>query len=120
MVCARGGKPAGIAGDRGGADGRRQRQQGRATAPCGIWFPDGTRVLVAPANLGYAGGANLALEDWLATRTDGYCLIGSHDLHVAPDTMVTLVTTARRHPEFGILSCPISIGRAQRVMSTEK
>ena len=66
--------------------------------------PDGTRVLVAPANLGYTGGANLALEDWLATRTDGYCLIGSHDLHVAPETMVTLVTTARRYPAFGILA----------------
>ena len=76
--------------------------------------PDGTRVLVAPANLGYTGGANLALEDWLATRTDDYCLIGSHDLHVAPETMVTLVTTARRHPAFGILApdldwtCPAS------------
>jgi N-acetylglucosaminyl-diphospho-decaprenol L-rhamnosyltransferase len=66
--------------------------------------PDGTRVLVAAANLGYAGGANLAFEDWLTTRTDDYCLIGSHDLQVAPETVATLVATARAYPSFGILA----------------
>ena len=81
--------------------------------------PDGTRVLVAPANLGYAGGANLALEDWLATRTDSYCLIGSHDLHVSPETMVTLVTTARRHPTFGILAPDLDWTRPASRENTE-
>ena len=81
--------------------------------------PDGTRVLVPPANLGYAGGANLALEDWLATSTDGYCLIGSHDLHVAPETMATLVTTARRYPTFGILAPDLGWTRPASRENTE-
>ena len=67
-------------------------------------LPDGTRVLLAASNLGYAGGANLAFEDWLTTRTDDYCLICSHDLQVVPETVATLVATAREYPSFGILA----------------
>jgi hypothetical protein len=77
----------------------------RAEQPnLGNLVPDGTRVLEAAANLGYAGGVNLAFEDWLTTRADDYCLIGSHDLQVAPETLATLLATARKYPSFGILA----------------
>lgn len=53
-------------------------------------------------NLGYAGAANVAL----AHSTQGgheFAVIGSHDLHVRPDTLGILVDLATNNPEFGVI-----------------
>lgn len=59
-------------------------------------------VVDTDRNRGYAGGANTALRQWLRTDVP-YCIIGSHDLHVEPDTLRLLVEAADRAPSFGIL-----------------
>ena len=52
----------------------------------------GNRVLTMGENRGYTGAANAALHDWCVRYPAGdYCVIGSHDLHVEPDTFARLV-----------------------------
>lgn len=46
----------------------------------------GARVIVTGKNLGYAGGANVALQEWLQSEEE-FCVIGSHDLHLEPDAL---------------------------------
>lgn len=66
--------------------------------------PD-VRVLASDANGGYTGGANLALRDWRRRYPGGdLCLIGSHDLHVEPDTLVLLTEAANAAPDTGVLA----------------
>ncbi len=67
-------------------------------------IPNDVEIIRAEANRGFTGGANLALRDW-ASRfpTLSVALIGSHDLHVHPETLRALVEAARTHPEFGIV-----------------
>jgi GT2 family glycosyltransferase len=67
-------------------------------------LPDlaGVRVLRPGRNLGYAGGANVALDDWLRHTTSKWCVIGSHDLHVEPETLATLVRAMQADPGIGI------------------
>lgn len=65
-------------------------------------LPEAVRVLGSGDNLGYAGGANVGLREWLE-GPERYCVVGSHDLHVEPDTLRLLVATAERRPEYGIL-----------------
>lgn len=68
-------------------------------------LPKGVRLLRATSNLGYSGGANLALEDWLRRLpTSQLCLIGSHDLHVRGDALKKLVDAATEEKTFGILA----------------
>src|SRR5206468_10973625 len=55
-------------------------------------LPDGVRVTRSTLNLGFTGAANVAFADWLVRRPDSeFCVIGSHDLHVEPDTLNLLV-----------------------------
>jgi GT2 family glycosyltransferase len=73
-------------------------------------LPAGVRVLRMASNLGYAGAANAAFEDWKARAPQGeLCLVGSHDLHVRTDALAALVAAARQHPGFGILA-PVLVG----------
>jgi N-acetylglucosaminyl-diphospho-decaprenol L-rhamnosyltransferase len=65
-------------------------------------LPAGVRVLETGANLGYAGGANVGLREWLA-GTEPYCVVASHDLHVESDTLRRLVESGERLPRYGIL-----------------
>ena len=51
------------------------------------------RVLPQERNRGYTGGANVALRDWLA-GDEPWCVIGSHDLHVAVDTFARMLADA--------------------------
>jgi GT2 family glycosyltransferase len=61
-------------------------------------------VLDTGANLGYAGGANVALDHWMSSgAADDLCVIGSHDLQVHPDALRLLVDEADRQPDFGVL-----------------
>ena len=71
-------------------------------------LPAGVRVLETGANLGYTGGANTAILDWFETDTSA--IVGSHDLHVAPSTLSTLVRAAETHPSFGIFG-PVLHGK---------
>ena len=60
------------------------------------------RVIRTDRNVGYAGGANIALADGFAAGAD-FVLIGSHDLHLEPDAIGHMLTAAERHPSVGIL-----------------
>jgi hypothetical protein len=51
------------------------------------------RVFHQERNDGYTGGANAALRDWLA-GDEPWCVIGSHDLHVAIDTFARMLADA--------------------------
>lgn len=67
------------------------------------------RIIETAANVGYAGGANVALEQWLA-GTSPYCVIGSHDLQVEEATFEKLVDAAERHPDLGIVGANCTPG----------
>jgi GT2 family glycosyltransferase len=82
-------------------------------------FPDipGVRILRQSVNRGYAGGANVALSDWLEKSAAEFCVIGSHDLHVEPTTLTTLVDRARHDSRAGIVAPNLgrSVARARRI-----
>lgn len=63
---------------------------------------DDVRVIDAAENVGYTGGANIALADWW-NGAEELVVIGSHDLHVHPDTLNRLRDAALASPDFGIL-----------------
>lgn len=61
----------------------------------------GATVIVTERNGGYAGGANIAIQHWLF-GSEPFAVIGSHDLHVQPDTFHLLLKGMARDPELGI------------------
>jgi GT2 family glycosyltransferase len=64
----------------------------------------GVRFLPLSANVGFTGGANAALRDWLASDSPApYAIIGSHDLHVERDTVASLARDLDTHPDVGII-----------------
>jgi N-acetylglucosaminyl-diphospho-decaprenol L-rhamnosyltransferase len=78
--------------------------QSRGT-PLDTLLPASVRVLPQAENKGYTGGANVALDDWRARfPTAELCVIGSHDLHVEPDTFARLVAVADHEPASGVLA----------------
>jgi hypothetical protein len=69
-------------------------------------------------NLGFAGGANTGLRDWLQRSGGSCCLIGSHDLHVEPDTLRRLVEASDANPGYGVLAPRFSsVGAVGAVLS---
>jgi N-acetylglucosaminyl-diphospho-decaprenol L-rhamnosyltransferase len=70
-------------------------------------FPQ-VELIVAPRNLGFAGGNNLALRPLLdrlpagAAREHAYVLLLNTDLFVAPNTLQVLTDFLERHPRVGI------------------
>jgi GT2 family glycosyltransferase len=68
-----------------------------------LTVPPNVRVLHQATNRGYTGGANAALRDWLQRDGDQFCIIGSHDLHVEPQTFSRLLAAAETYPDAGIL-----------------
>lgn len=62
------------------------------------------RLIQAGRNAGYAGGANIALHDWLQSGDSELCVIGSHDLHTESETLALLVSAARSHSELGVVA----------------
>jgi GT2 family glycosyltransferase len=61
------------------------------------------RVTESGANLGYAGGANVGIAQWLA-GDDEFCVVACHDVRLDPDALEHIVDTARANPEYGILA----------------
>jgi hypothetical protein len=66
--------------------------------------------LATGSNLGYAGAANVALENGRQRTRAEWFLIGSHDLHVAPDTVRRLLRAAEGHPHHGALAPRFTCG----------
>lgn len=62
----------------------------------------GAEVVDPGINLGYAGGANVGLREWLTT-SEPYCVVGSHDVHVEPDTLRLLVSAAENNADAGLV-----------------
>ena len=82
--------------------------------PLSASLADVARVLRQTENKGYTGGANVALDDWRARFPAGdFCVIGSHDLHVEPDTLARLLDTARREASCGVVA-PAIVGPIRR------
>ncbi len=74
---------------------------GRPLVDC---LPPGVEVIRMERNAGYSGGANAALDDWHRRFPEsGYCVVGSHDHHVAPDALARLLLVAEQRPDCGIL-----------------
>lgn len=73
-------------------------------------LPPEVRIMRMPKNSGYAGAANAAIKDFLNRyeRCD-YVLIGSHDLHVEPSTLSSLVKAADADPGLGVVA-PVLVG----------
>ena len=61
-------------------------------------------VIPTPANVGYTGGANVALARALAAQPPAeFVVVAAHDLQVRPETFRELSTVARADPRVGIL-----------------
>lgn len=65
------------------------------------------RILPQSQNRGFTGGANAALEDWLA-GDEPWAVIASHDLHVEPHTFATMLAAAT--PDVGIIGPSLTAG----------
>lgn len=67
-------------------------------------LPEQVRLLTMQTNVGYSGGANIALENCRTRFPENeFCVVGSHDLHVESHAFEKLLNVAERHPEYGIL-----------------
>lgn len=78
-------------------------------------LPREVRVIRTGRNLGFAGGANLAIDDWRSRDAHGeWLVIGSHDLHVQPDALRVLVDAAPERGNVGIYA-PWVEGREHRI-----
>jgi len=76
-----------------------------AGPPLTSCLPTGVRILPTARNTGYTGGANAALQDWRERHPTGeFVVIGSHDLHVSPDTFTRLLAAADRYPQAGVIA----------------
>ena len=56
-------------------------------------------------NRGWGGAFNIALKNWLARRTNRYCIISAHDAVPAADCLRLLIEAAEADPRVGI-ACP--------------
>jgi hypothetical protein len=70
----------------------------------GLGSFDPVRVLRPPRNLGFSGGANVALASWLFDTDAEWCLVTSHDLSIEPDCLEKLLEIGARHPAVGLLA----------------
>jgi N-acetylglucosaminyl-diphospho-decaprenol L-rhamnosyltransferase len=76
-------------------------------------LPGEVDVLSPVENLGYTGGANLALDHWLQRRPESpFAVVASHDLQLEPHTLRGMLDVAGRDPHIGIvgpgLTAPVS------------
>jgi GT2 family glycosyltransferase len=60
------------------------------------------RVVQSGANLGYAGGGNVGIAQWLAGDAE-FCVVACHDVRLDPDVLARVLDVARANPEYGIL-----------------
>ena len=78
---------------------------------------DRVRVIRNAANLGFAGGANVAITDWLA-GPERYCVVAAHDIDPDPECFQLLVEAAERHPDVGILGPDVDPGGCGHLLGT--
>ena len=65
-------------------------------------LPSQVRLLKSSQNLGFAGGANLCIDDACASGTE-WLVLAAHDVIVKPDCLWNLLETAKASPKFGAL-----------------
>ena len=80
-------------------------------------LPPEVRVIHTGRNLGFAGGANLAIDDWRSRYANGeWLLVGSHDLHVQPGALKMLVDVASESERNDVgIYAPFVEGREHRI-----
>ena len=61
------------------------------------------RVVNSGGNLGYAGGANVGIAEWLAGDAE-FCVIACHDVTLEPDALERLTATAGALAEYGVIA----------------
>jgi len=61
------------------------------------------RVVRSGGNIGYAGGANVGVADWLSGASE-FCVVACHDVSVDASALETIVAAARQHPDHGVLA----------------
>lgn len=54
-------------------------------------------------NLGYAGAANLGLQEWLLRSESEWCAVASHDVVVAPGSLRRMIDEGQRRRDVGIV-----------------
>lgn len=78
---------------------------------------DRVRIIRNATNLGYAGGANVAIGDWLS-GSEPFCVVASHDIDLDTDCLRVLVESAEEHPELGILGPNVEPGGCGRLLGS--
>ena len=74
-------------------------------------LPATVRLVPAGSNVGFAGGANIAVLDHLSRGRGDLLIIGAHDILVDPACLSELTAAAVGHPDFGVLG-PAHHGRS--------
>jgi hypothetical protein len=60
-------------------------------------------VTESGTNLGYAGGANVGIAQWLS-GDDEFCVVACHDVRIDAGALARVLDVARANPEYGILA----------------
>jgi GT2 family glycosyltransferase len=66
-------------------------------------LPDGTTLVRNGANLGYAGGANVVLREWLSNPGGSHVMVASHDLEVTPNAVAAMMSVLAQDQNVGIV-----------------
>ena len=74
----------------------------RSVALAGL-LPASVRVVRTHSNIGFAGGANVALRDWMSGSYGDSVVVASHDLRLAASSLRELLDVIESHPELGIV-----------------
>ena len=61
------------------------------------------RIVRSGGNLGYAGGANVGVADWLSGPAE-LCVVACHDVSLNASALEVIVAAAQRHAEYGVLA----------------
>lgn len=77
-------------------------------------IPDEVRLIAAPENLGFTGGANLAFADWLTNYSnEEFVVIANHDTQPDPDALKLLIEALREDPLIGAAGPSFRVESAQ-------
>jgi N-acetylglucosaminyl-diphospho-decaprenol L-rhamnosyltransferase len=82
-----------------------------------LGLPVSVRVIEAGANLGFAGGANLGIADWMGTA-EPYCVVAAHDAQVKPHALRRLIEEADADPQLGVIGAAVQPGGYGELLET--
>lgn len=68
-------------------------------------LPEGVTLTVLPKNLGWGGGHNVGLKNWLENDVSDYCALSAHDALTSANCFTKLVEALDSQPELGMI-CP--------------